>query len=408
MTNRWQVLALLFSIRVAMAFQFQAIAALSPFFMEAYGIGIADIGLLIGLYLSPGIFLALPGGAIGKRFGEKPVVLAGLILMSIGGLIVATGSTWEMQIFGRILGGVGGVLLNVLMTKMVTDWFSGREIATAMGIFVNSWPVGIALALLILPGLADATGLNIALLLVAVLAICGFALLATAYEAPASLAKETIQAAPLRGATLWLVLCAGLIWGLYNAALSMVFSFAPAMLAEQGWSATTASSLTSIVLWMMALTIPIGGIIADRTKQVDGVLMVGLILFAIMLTIAARTDAVIVSFILLGAAAGISAGPIMSLPSRILQPGNRAIGMGVFYTLFYGVVVLAPTAGGYLADLSGRISITFDGGAAMLIASIILLLVFRHQTAGQQQADRQADPKRASRKPAYSAPASRS
>jgi MFS family permease len=394
MINRWHILALLFGIRVTMAFQFQATAALSPFVMETFHVGIADIGLLIGLYLSPGIFLALPGGAIGKRFGEKSVVLAGLILMSVGGLIVALGSTWEMQLIGRILAGIGGVLLNVLMTKMVTDWFSGREIATAMGIFVNSWPVGIALALLILPGLADTVGLNIALLLVAVLPLCGFALLATAYEAPSSLAGQTIQTAPLRGATLWLVVCAGLIWGLYNAALSMVFSFAPAMLAEQGWNATTASSVTSIVLWVMALTIPLGGFLADRTKQVDGVLMLGLILFAIMLTIAARTDTVIPSFILLGAAAGISAGPIMSLPSRILQPGNRAIGMGVFYTLFYGVVVLAPAVGGYLADLAGRASITFDGGTAMLIASMILLLVFRRQTNPERVAG-------------YSAPASR-
>lgn len=394
MINRWHILALLFGIRVTMAFQFQAIAALSPFVMETFYVGIADIGLLIGLYLSPGIFLALPGGAIGKRFGEKSVVLGGLILMSAGGLIVALGSTWEMQLIGRILAGIGGVLLNVLMTKMVTDWFSGREIATAMGIFVNSWPVGIALALLILPGLADTTGLNMALLLVAVLPLCGFALLATAYEAPSSLADQTIQTAPFRGATLWLVVCAGLIWGLYNAALSMVFSFAPAMLAEQGWNATTASSVTSIVLWVMALTIPLGGFLADRTKQVDSVLMLGLILFAIMLIIAARTDAVIPSFILLGAAAGISAGPIMSLPSRFLQPGNRAIGMGVFYTLFYGVVVLAPAVGGYLADLAGRVSITFDGGTAMLIASMILLLVFRRQTNPERVAG-------------YTAPASR-
>jgi MFS family permease len=394
MINRWHILALLFGIRVTMALQFQAIAALSPFVMETFHVGIADIGLLIGLYLSPGIFLALPGGAIGKRFGEKSVVLAGLILMSAGGLIVALGSTWEMQLIGRILAGIGGVLLNVLMTKMVTDWFSGREIATAMGIFVNSWPVGIALALLILPGLADTVGLNMALLLVAVLPLCGFALLATAYEAPSSLADQTIQTAPFRGATLWLVVCAGLIWGLYNAALSMVFSFAPAMLAEQGWNATTASSVTSVVLWVMALTIPLGGFLADRTKQVDGVLMLGLILFAIMLIIAARTDAVIPSFILLGAAAGISAGPIMSLPSRFLQPGNRAIGMGVFYTLFYGVVVLAPAVGGYLADLAGRVSITFDGGTAMLIASMILLLVFRRQTNPERVAG-------------YTAPASR-
>ncbi|WP_306258978.1 CynX/NimT family MFS transporter [Pararhizobium sp. IMCC21322] len=386
MTNRWQVLALLFSIRVAMAFQFQAVAALSPFFMEAYKIGIADIGLLIGLYLSPGIFLALPGGAIGKRFGEKQVVLAGLLLMCVGGLMVAIGSTWELQLAGRVIAGVGGVLLNVLMTKMVTDWFAGREIATAMGIFVNSWPVGIALALLVLPGLADATGLNMALLMVAVPAICGFALLATAYEAPAGLNAQDTQPVPLRGTTLWLVICAGLIWGLYNAALSMVFSFAPAMLAEQGWTATAASSVTSIVLWVMAISIPLGGILADRTKRVDTVLMTGLILFAIMLIIAARTDAILLSFTIMGAVAGLSAGPIMSLPSRILLAGNRAIGMGVFFTIFYMFVVLGPLAAGYLADLSGRISIAFDIGTLMLIACIVLLMIFRHQTSTRKQA----------------------
>lgn len=387
MTNRWQVLTLLFSIRVAMALQFQAVAALSPAFMETYQIGIADIGLLIGLYLSPGIFLALPGGAIGNRFGEKQVVLIGLLLMSVGGLIVAVGQSWELQLAGRLMAGIGGILLNVLMTKMVTDWFSGREIATAMGIFVNSWPVGIAIALLVLPGLADATGLNMALLMVAVLSICGFALLATAYEAPAELATQNTQPVPLRGAALWLVICAGAIWGLYNAALSMVFSFAPAMLAQQGWSATAASSVTSIVLWTVAITIPIGGIVADRTMRLDRVLMTGLVLFAIMLIIAARTDAIILSFIALGAAAGLSAGPIMSLPSRVLVPGNRAIGMGVFYTLFYSIVVLAPLAAGHIADTSGRISITFDLGTAMLITCMILLLIFRHQSAPGKQSD---------------------
>jgi len=43
---------------VAMAFQFQAVAALSPFFMEAYKIGIADIGLLIVSILARVFFLA--------------------------------------------------------------------------------------------------------------------------------------------------------------------------------------------------------------------------------------------------------------------------------------------------------------------------------------------------------------
>ena len=121
-----------------------------------------------------------------------------------------------------------------------------------------------------------------------------------------------------------------------------------------------------------------GGIIADRTKRIDGVLFTGLVLFGAMLVIASRTDAVLVSFVGLGLVAGLSAGPIMSLPSRVLAPGNRSVGMGIFYTLFYALVVLAPFAAGSLADVSGRINIAFDLGTAMLAGSALLLIAFRH------------------------------
>jgi len=45
--------------------------------------------------------------------------------------------SWTVQIAGRLVAGAGVVLLNVQMTKMVADWFAGREIATAMAIFVK-------------------------------------------------------------------------------------------------------------------------------------------------------------------------------------------------------------------------------------------------------------------------------
>lgn len=47
---------------------------------------------------------------------------------------------------GRVLSGAGAVLLNVLVTKMVTDWFQGRENVLALGILITSWPLGIAIA----------------------------------------------------------------------------------------------------------------------------------------------------------------------------------------------------------------------------------------------------------------------
>jgi MFS family permease len=350
MSSRWSVLALLFTVRVSMAFQFQAVAALSPLIMRDFGIGIADVGLLIGLYLSPGILLAFPGGKIGKRFGDKPAVVAGLMLMVAGGLMVALSPAWEMQIGGRLLAGVGGVVLNVLMSKMVTDWFAGKEIATAMGIFVNSWPVGIALALVVLPPIAEATSLTGAMLFVTGLAVAGLFLLAVLYRAPEAAAAANDGSAPapskLVGVGLAAVITAGLIWGLYNAALGMVFGFGTAMLAERGWSNSAASSVTGVALWMVAVSVPLGGIIADRTGRRNLVLVAGLLAFAVMLVIAARAEAVFVMFILLGLVGGLSAGPIMSLPSAVLQVETRAVGMGIFFTLFYISVVLGPLVGG--------------------------------------------------------------
>ena len=80
--------------------------------------------------------------------------------MIAGGLVMAFAPTWHWQIAGQIVGGIGGVVLNVVMSKMVTDWFAGKEIATSMAIFVNSWPAGIALCLFVLPAIAAAKGIG--------------------------------------------------------------------------------------------------------------------------------------------------------------------------------------------------------------------------------------------------------
>jgi MFS family permease len=294
MTGRWNILALLFAVRTVMAFQFQSAAALAPMLRQEFGVGPAEIGLLIGLYLAPGVALAIPGGAIGDRYGDKSVVVAGLAMMICGGLTTAVADSWHLQIIGRLLAGTGGVLLNVLMSKMVTDWFVGREIATAMGIFVNSWPVGIALALIILPFIGMQRGIGSAALLVTGLVMIAMVALMALYRTPPeprmTTSENTVRPS---GMTLRAVIVAGLIWGLFNASIAMIFSFGPSMLAERGWSVAEASSATSVVLWLVALSVPLGGFLADRTGWPHTVLLGGFLAFASMLVIAARTDAVL-------------------------------------------------------------------------------------------------------------------
>jgi MFS family permease len=51
--------------------------------------------------------LVIPGGAAGDRFGRKGVLLAGLVLLSIGALLSAGAPTTAVLLVGRVLAGAG-------------------------------------------------------------------------------------------------------------------------------------------------------------------------------------------------------------------------------------------------------------------------------------------------------------
>src|ERR1700692_5022710 len=106
--NRWGILAVLFTVRATMALQFQRLAAAAPLLSSEYGVGLADVGVLIGLYFAPGVALALPGGAIGQRFGDKATVVGALLLMLAGSVAMASAASWNMQIARRVIAGAGG------------------------------------------------------------------------------------------------------------------------------------------------------------------------------------------------------------------------------------------------------------------------------------------------------------
>ncbi|MEM6944694.1 MAG: MFS transporter [Pseudomonadota bacterium] len=381
----WRLLAILFAARATMAFQFQSAAALSPYLAEHYGVGLAEIGLMIGLYLSPGLVAAYPGGAIGRRFGERRVVLLGLGLMALGGCLAALPLGWGAQLAARAVAGTGGVLLNILMSKMVADAFAGGRLATAMGVFVNSWPVGIAAALLVLPPVADSAGLGTALWLTAVLVMGGLTVFAFGVPgaadgksaAPAVASEVRLSAGPLRGA-----IATGAVWGLYNGALGMIFGFGPALLAERGWPPVEAGRMTSAVLWLVAVSVPLGGFLADRTGRPGLVLWSSLAGFAVLLAAGASGAPLVAVFLAAGLVGGLPAGPIMSLPAGVLPAPVRAEGMGVFFTLFYAGTVGGPLLAGWLGQVAGTASAAFALGAVMVAACAPALLATRRIECG--------------------------
>jgi MFS family permease len=384
LASRWSVLALLFAVRTGMGIQFQAVGALSPLWMSDLSAGIAEIGLLIGLYHAPGVAMALPGGAIGQRLGEKLGAAIGLALMIAGGALAALASDWSLQVAARLLAGIGGILLNVLVSKMVADWFAGKEIDTAMAIIGNASPVGIALALVALPPIAAAGGLVPTSWAVVACLVAALVALAILYRAPPHVPKSAARRRSIwpGGRAMWAVLAAGLVYGIYNAGIVAVFTFAPLMLMERGWPMAEAGSSTSLFLWLFALSVPAGGVLADRTGRSTAILLGGLACFAVGLVLTPRIDAPITLLVVLGIASGLPCGPIMSLAARALEPETRSVGIGICFTVYYLVQVAAPWFFGRAAEIGGGPRMAFDMAAASLCVGGLAWVFYRRLVDG--------------------------
>ena len=142
---RWTMLVVLFVARVGLGFQFQTLGSVGNSLSDIFALDYGTIGLLIGLFMLPGIILTLPAGYISRFVSDKTMVVAGLLILALGGFLSSAASGVALIGFGRIVAGVGFLTTNLYFTKMVADWFEGREMATAMGILVPSWPLGIGL-----------------------------------------------------------------------------------------------------------------------------------------------------------------------------------------------------------------------------------------------------------------------
>ena len=78
-SRRWIILGVLFLARTAMGFQFQSVVGVSSSLRAELGIGLGDLGILVGAYMLPGIIVAILGGSFGRRFGEKRIAVLGLL-----------------------------------------------------------------------------------------------------------------------------------------------------------------------------------------------------------------------------------------------------------------------------------------------------------------------------------------
>jgi len=370
---RWRILALLFLARIGLGFQFQTVASVGDNLVVAFGLDYAGLGLLIGLFMAPGLFLAIPAGYWGRFVSDRIMVVLGLGALAFGGFVSSLAAeSWAIGM-GRIFSGAGFLFTTLYFTKMVADWFEGREIATAMSILVMSWPFGIAMGQVGHAWLAETYGWQLpfqvasAYCLLAALGIFLF------YRPPHDLPSATGgSGAVLTGQEWRLIFCAAATWGVFNAAYVTYLSFAPKVLENLGQTAIAAAGIVSIGSWIMIVSGALCGQIVDRFGGRNVVLTVcmgGAIVSLLLLSVPGAGPGASLLFGLVGMA---PAGVIMAMAGQAMRPQVRAFGMGIFYTVYYAIMLVTPPVAGAMRDATGSVQspIWF---AIMLFALVIPL-----------------------------------
>jgi predicted MFS family arabinose efflux permease len=379
MPLRWIMLLVLFLVRLAMGFQFQSVASVSSHLVNQLGFSYVEIGTLIGFFLLPGIFIAIPSGLLARAVTNKNLLMIGALTMIVGALVMATAETPRVLFAGRLITGVGGTLFNVILTKMVTEWFYGKEIVTAFAIMLTAWPIGISLGLLVQGFIADTYGWPWAFHATGALALISLLLTAILYRDPPVEADEVLQplsfGVPRRQFVhISVVSCA---WALFNASLIILVSFAPDVLVNYGFAPGRARSAVSLAMWTTLLSIPLGG----RVLEVFGWITVSIVATlgaatALMVGIAygIAPEFLCAGF---GLLAGVPAGALVALTSEALTPENRGPGLGIYYTGYYIGMTAGPAVAGWTRDATGHAAAPVLLGAAMMAGVILSVIALR-------------------------------
>jgi len=132
------------------------------------------IGLALGVYGITQALLQVPFGRASDRFGRKPVITVGLLLLAVGSVVAALATSVAGVIIGRAIQGCGAVAAAIM--ALSTDLTREENRAKAMATIGISIGTSVMLAFMVAPALAASIGVTGIFWLIAILALVAIGL----------------------------------------------------------------------------------------------------------------------------------------------------------------------------------------------------------------------------------------
>ena len=258
------------------------------------GTSLPAAGLLAAAPTFGMVLTLIAWGAITDRFGERVVIAGGLVLttLAVVGAWLAAGDPVLLGL-AFLAGGMTSASTNAASGRVVVGWFPKERRGLAMGIRQMSQPLGVTLAAVTVPQLAEGSGIRAALVLpivlCAVLAVC-CAIGITDPPRPArATVATTATANPYRSS--------GFLWRVHAVSVLLVVpqftlsTYGLVWLVGLGWSTPAAGLLVGAAQFVGAIGRILVGGWSDRAGSRVGPLRIVAVSAAVVMAVLAVVDA---------------------------------------------------------------------------------------------------------------------
>ena len=179
-------LALLYGSRMLGMFLILPVFAVHAAGMPG-GSNAAMVGFAFGVYGLTQALFQIPFGAASDRFGRKPVITAGLLLMLAGSLVAAAADTVAGLALGRALQGAGAV--SAALSALLADTTRDSQRTKAMAMVGATIGLSFAVSLVAAPLLYRAIGLSGLFVFTGLLSVAGIAIVWWLIPTPGAAAR---------------------------------------------------------------------------------------------------------------------------------------------------------------------------------------------------------------------------
>lgn len=182
--GRYAILALILVVQTLANVGPLGFPAIASLVRDDLGLSLTQAGSFLSAYYVGPILMSLPAGAMADRWGVKPALVLGQLVIAGGLLAVAASESYAVLIVLMVVSGVGYGMLNPTSTKAIIGWFPPSQRATVVGLKQVGFPFGAMLGAALLPILGLAFGWRWAIVASAAVIAVGALASAALYRDP--------------------------------------------------------------------------------------------------------------------------------------------------------------------------------------------------------------------------------